>query len=98
MGLETDLLVDRRRLKRRLFGWRLVSIIAVAIAVGVVLRASGIPSRGKHLARVTVSGLITEDRKLNQAIEALANDESVAAVILYIDSPGGSVAGGESLS
>src|SRR5205823_2208142 len=93
----TDLLLDRRRLKRRLFFWRVVTVAAVAIALGAALRASGfIPTR-THLARVTVSGIITEDRKLNQAVSALATDESVPAVILYINSPGGSVAGGESL-
>src|SRR5438270_7110922 len=97
MSLETDLLLDRRRLKRRLFGWRLVTVIAVMSTLGVALRTSGILPHRKHLARVTVIGLITEDRELNQAVEALAKDDSVPAVILYISSPGGSVAGGESL-
>ncbi len=97
MSLETDLLLDRRRLKRRLFVWRVVAVAAVALAIGVAIRASGLGTHGRHLARVTVSGIITEDRKLNQAVAALAADDAVPAVILYINSPGGSVAGGESL-
>jgi protease-4 len=97
MSLATDLLLDRRRLKRRLFTWRLVSLCAVAIAVGTGIRAAGIGVHGRHVARITVNGLITEDRKRNHAVEVLANDDSVAAVILYVDSPGGSLAGGESL-
>jgi protease-4 len=41
--------------------------------------------------------MITEDRKLTEAIDSLAGDSSVKAVILSIDSPGGSVSGGETL-
>ena len=96
MALETDLLLDRRRLKRRLNFWRVLTVVAVAAAVFVLVRPGGgglLP----HLARVTVSGIITEDRKLLDAVDALAKDGSVTAVVLAIDSPGGSVAGGESL-
>ncbi len=50
-----------------------------------------------HVARVNVTGIITEDRKLLEAVTDLANDGTVRAVIVSIDSPGGSVAGGESL-
>jgi protease-4 len=61
------------------------------------LQASGIVPSRAHIARVSVSGLITEDRKLTDAIEKLADDGQVKAVILSIDSPGGSVAGGETI-
>jgi len=44
-----------------------------------------------------VSGIITQDRKLNDAVAKLAADNRVKALIVEIDSPGGSVAGGESL-
>jgi protease IV len=97
MVLETDLLLDRRRLTRRLFFWRVLTVAAVALAVGTAIRASGFSPRRAYVARVTVNGLITEDHKLNRAIVALARDERVPAVVLYINSPGGSVAGGESL-
>ncbi len=97
-GLEADLLIDRRRLKRRLFFWRLVAIVAVVGAVVYAVRGAGpVSLGGQHITRITVSGIITEDRKLLQAIDALARDKSVAAVMLAVDSPGGSVAGGESL-
>ncbi len=44
-----------------------------------------------------MTGLITEDRQLLEAIDRVATDPAVAALIVSIDSPGGSVAGGESL-
>ena len=61
------------------------------------LRGAGLAPSGAHIARVSVNGLITEDRKLTEAIDALADDNQVKALIVSIDSPGGSVAGGETL-
>lgn len=97
MSLETDLLLDRRRLKRRLSYWRVATVVAVLACALILLNESGEAIVGRHIARVTVSGIITEDRKLTEAITAAAKDASVAALIVSVNSPGGSVAGGESL-
>jgi protease-4 len=97
MSLETDLLLDRRRLKRRLNFWRVGAVIAVVAALLAGLKGAGWTPSGAHIARVTVKGLITEDNKLTEAIDDLAGDSSVRAVIVSIDSPGGSVSGGETL-
>ncbi|TQF76923.1 signal peptide peptidase SppA [Elioraea sp. Yellowstone] len=99
MSLETDLLIDRRRLKRGLALWRVVAILAVFAAAAVALRDSG-PARtllGAHVARLAVTGLITEDRERDQALRDLARDGRARALIVAIDSPGGTVAGGEAL-
>ena len=64
MSLETDLLLDRRRLKRRLIFWRTLAILAVLAAVLVALRGSGLGIERAHVARLQVNGLITEDHKL----------------------------------
>lgn len=97
MSLETDLLLDRRRLKRRLVLWR---TLAVLVLVGAVL--AGMRERlslfgGQHVAHLVVSGLITDDPKLDAAVAALAKDSQTAALMVEIDSPGGSVSGGENL-
>ena len=97
MSLETDLLLDRRRLKRRLVFWRVFSVLALVLAALAGLRGAGLAPSGAHIARVSVNGLITEDRKVTEAIDGLADNNSVKALILSIDSPGGSVAGGETL-
>jgi protease IV len=97
MSLETDLLLDRRRLKRRLVFWRVFAILAVVVAALAGLHGAGFVPTGAHIARVSVNGLITEDHKMTEAIDALADNNQVKALILSIDSPGGSVAGGETL-
>ena len=97
MTLETDLLLDRHRLKRRLLFWRSFAILAVLVAVLVAVRGSGFGIARDHVAQLSVSGLITENDRLTHAVEKLADDPSVKALIVRVDSPGGSVAGGESL-
>ncbi|MBN8897768.1 MAG: S49 family peptidase, partial [Rhodospirillales bacterium] len=97
MSLETDLIVDRRRLTRRLVFWRSFAVVAVVAALLVAFRVEHGPLAGAHLARLSVTGIITEDRKLTEAVDALAKDDGVKALIVSINSPGGSVAGGESL-
>ncbi|MCC6718476.1 MAG: signal peptide peptidase SppA [Acetobacteraceae bacterium] len=98
MSLDTDLLLDRRRLKRRLFLWRGVAVLAV---VAVLMLALGRDPEAllarEHVARLTVSGTITDDRRIVEAVDAVAKDENARALLVVIDSPGGTVAGGESL-
>ena len=97
MSLETDLLMDRRRLKRRLVWWRAATVVAVLLCAVLVIGRAGLVPLGAHLARLRVDGIITDDRKLTDAVVAAGKDRSVAALIVEVDSPGGSVAGGESL-
>lgn len=99
MSLETDLLLDRWRLKRRLSVWQIVAVVAVlaAVAAGIGRGARVAALEGPHVARLSVSGIITDDRKLTDRIAGLADNASIRAVIVYIDSPGGSVSGGESI-
>ncbi|HSO43024.1 MAG TPA: signal peptide peptidase SppA, partial [Rhodospirillales bacterium] len=97
MALATDYLIDRRRLKRRLTIWQLVAVAAVVgIAVAAYGRFDGLVSRS-HVARLTVTGIITDDNERDQALEALKEDGSVKALVVRIDSPGGTVVGGEAL-
>jgi protease IV len=97
MALEVDLLLDRRRIKRRLILWRTLAVVACVVAVLAGLRGAGVGGGGRHVARLNVSGIITEDRKLLDAIRVAGRDANVSALIVSINSPGGSVSGGESL-
>lgn len=99
MPLEADLLIDRRRLKRRLAAWRAAAVLL--LAAGAVLLAAratdmGLPGAA-HVSRLTVEGFIGDDRKVLDAIDRARKDPANRAVIVAIDSPGGSAGGGESL-
>jgi protease-4 len=98
MALEVDLLLDRRRLKRRLIVWRTIAVLACVFAFLGVLHGAGLGGgKGPHVARLNLSGIITEDRKLLDAIRAVGRDSSAKAMIVSINSPGGTVSGGEAL-
>jgi len=99
LALEADQLIDRRRLKRRLALWRglaVLLLLAGVLAVGARTAGQHLPGSGQ-VARLTVQGFIGEDRKLFEALERLGRDSQVKALIVAIDSPGGSVGGGEAL-
>jgi len=100
MSLDADALIDRRRLKRRLALWRTLAVLALVTVVVVGFdRFAGFPGAAekRHVARFTLSGLITDDRERNEALAKVAANSNVAALILYIDSPGGTVVGGETV-
>ena len=84
-------------MKRRLLIWRVVAIAAVLAVGAIAIGKRDISGSTAHVARVRISGEIGEDRKLIEAILALAKDDSAKAVILAINSPGGSVGASEAL-
>ncbi len=97
MSLEPDLVVDRLRLKRRLTLWRVLALLAFVVALLAISGPRFAASGGPHLARLKVDGLITNDQERLDLIEAARKDPLVVGMILSVDSPGGSVAGGEAL-
>ena len=97
MTLETDLLIDRRRLKRRLLLWRVVAVVAVLIAVLVAVRPGKMAGGGDYVARVSIDGLMMSDRKAVKALTEVLDDKSAKALVLAINSPGGSVTVGETV-
>lgn len=97
MSLDADTLADRRRLKRRLFFWRAGAIVAVLAALIVFAARDGLMLPGAQIARVSINGIIVDDRAQQEMFEQLAEDDNVKAVILSIDSPGGTTTGAEAL-
>ena len=101
MSLDSDVIVDRRRLRRKLTFWRVIAAvlaIAAIIGAGMIVTPAGrgaLTSSGS-IARVTIEGLIRSDQDRVEALERLANS-NVAGVIVHINSPGGTTAGSEQL-
>src|SRR5580692_4834026 len=98
MSLDADLIVDRRRMRRKLTFWRVVAIALIVLAIGAVagvLGTRGSLVSGPYIARVTVSGLIRDDEERVRQLDRLADASLAKAVILHVDSPGGTTAGSE---
>ncbi|MBR1210449.1 signal peptide peptidase SppA [Bradyrhizobium sp. JYMT SZCCT0180] len=101
MSLDSDVIVDRRRIRRKLTFWRLVAavvVLAAVVVVGVLATPAGRSSLSvsNSIARVNIEGLIRSDQQRVEALERLEKS-SAAAVIVHINSPGGTTAGSEQL-
>ncbi len=100
MASEAELIIDRRRLKRRLTFWRVASVLLFIGALLALAAASGgfnLEKRSDHIARVWVTGLITGDQPTLDLLEDIAKADNVKGLIIRIDSPGGTTAGSEAL-
>ncbi|MCW9035475.1 MAG: signal peptide peptidase SppA [Rhodospirillales bacterium] len=98
MSLDADSVVDRRQLKKRLRLWQIFAIIAIAVSVALFFgRGTFTPQLGDYIAKFEVSGVIVDDPKRDKLLADIAKDEKVKAVIVRINSPGGTVVGGENL-
>ena len=100
MSLDADAIVDRRRMRRKLTFWRvgalLIALIALAGLVAALVPGSRLVPTGNYIARIKVQGLIRGNQDRVEALDRLAKSRA-RAVIVHIDSPGGTTAGSEQL-
>ena len=97
MSYETDMIIDRRRLKRRLNFWRIFGVLAVIAALSVAFGRLDFGGDEKQIARLSVDGIIVNDRLREEKLNQISKDENIKALIFVINSPGGTFTGGESL-
>jgi protease-4 len=103
MSLDTDHIVDRRRMRRKLTFWRVVAVlIAIVAVVGIASMFRGssaglVQATSPQISRVTIRGIIRGDEDRLKALENLSNSRATRAVIVHIDSPGGTTVGSEEL-
>lgn len=97
MSFDPDAVIDRRRLKRKLRWWQAATLVAAALAIIAGLQASDLLFKRDTVARLRVAGLIVEDPRRDALLADIAQDPSVRALIVHLDSPGGTVVGGEDL-
>ena len=98
MSLETETILDRRRVRRQLSFWRVLAVVALTLAAGAFFMSGdgGVLDR-RQIARVSLSGMITESRELLRLLDRIGEANHVAGVILYVNSPGGTTTGGEAI-
>ena len=99
--IEAETVMERRQLRRKLTVWRLAGIVLAVLLVALLMsgsdRMAGSGSFLPHIARVQVSGIITDDQKMQDLLDRVGKSDRVKAVILDINSPGGTTTGGEAM-
>jgi protease-4 len=98
--IETETVLDRRRLRRSVSLWRAAGLAGLLLAIGALAFGGdklAMLTGEKQIARVTIEGTITEDRDQLKLLKDIGDDNSVSGVLLFINSPGGTTTGGEAL-
>jgi len=100
MSLDADAIVDRRRMRRKLTFWRvsalLIALLAIVGTALLLVPGSRLMPPGAFIARIKVQGLIRGNQDRVEALARLGRSNA-RAVIVHIDSPGGTTAGSEQL-
>ena len=97
---QADMMSDRRRLKKSILRWRWIASIAALSFVTIALFWTGSflkNSFGPRIVEVCIDGVISEDPYLLEALADLEHNRDVVGLILKINSPGGTMVGGETL-
>jgi protease-4 len=96
---DPDHLVDRRILRRKLTFWRVALFLVIGAAiVAVGMRyANRDAGTGKHIARLSIEGVITGDKDTLKLVRDIGASKNAEALIVSIESPGGTTTGAERL-
>ncbi len=99
---EADTITASRRTRRSLNFWRVVAIIAILASFIAIFFAGtrtehGLGKYSNHIAAIRVDGLIVGNRKLISLIETIAETDRVKALIVRINTPGGTTSGSEAI-
>lgn len=98
MPLSADTLLDRMYLKSQITRWRILALVFFVVAVIVLVgdrNAATSPIGKPYIARISFDSIILEDRDMYALIDEVAEDKRVKAVVVWIDTPGGSAVAGE---
>lgn len=99
MALNADTLLDRLYLKSQISRWRALAIVFAVLALIVLVDRSAAHSsiEKPFIARLTFDGFIEDNQEIYKLIDEMADNPKAKAVIVWLDTPGGSAVGGEEL-
>lgn len=98
MAISTDMLIERSRMKRQVSFWRLAAIGAIVFFLVIMIEKPDAVTVSKaFIARVDIEGVITDDIPEQKMLRELAKNDNAKAVIIYLNTPGGTAVGGEEL-
>ena len=99
MALNADILLERIHLKSQARRWRLMALMVAVFALLLLFQkfgqSSGLPLSQEHIARVTLGEMILDDTERDKLLKNIEKDDDIKAVILRIDSPGGTTVASE---
>jgi len=99
MAINADTLLDRLYLKSQVTKWRILAVLFAVVAVIAATErfSTHSPIEKEFVARITFDGVIGDDQKIYDLIDDVSDNPKAKAVILWLDTPGGSAVGGEEI-
>jgi protease IV len=95
---DIDHIINHLSLKKSRRRWRWLAIaLAIACLIGLFSAGGNTPNTGDHIARISIFGMITGDQATLDLLNDAKTNDAVKAVVLRIDSPGGTTVGSEAL-
>ena len=97
--IEDSYIIDRLRLKKRARRWRFLALFLIAIFffTFVFQKKDGWETEQNHIVSLELNGTLTQNRDILKSLDKIAGDDNIRAVVVNINSPGGTAVGGESL-
>jgi protease-4 len=96
MPLSSDALIARVQLRNKLMRWRFAALLLTGLVIAIIGWKMSGSIQSDHVAKVMISGVITDDDKRHEMFQKLETS-AAKAVIIVIDSPGGGVTASEQL-
>ena len=104
MAADAELLIDRRRLRRKLSLWRVLGIGGLVVAAGAVGLRVRAGTEGPlfgavqpQIARISIGGFIAGSESTAKLMKRVGESAAVQGVVVSINSPGGTTTGSEEL-
>lgn len=98
MNMISDLLFEREKLRGQLKRWKWQFIAILALLLFFITKdASKAYDKKEVIARMRIEGVLQHDNDLIEKLKEVGKDGKIKAVILHIDSPGGTAYAGEDL-
>jgi protease-4 len=101
--MNIEFILERERLKHQLTKWKIAALIllffGLLFASNLLFKkSSNILSTGvKYIAHAEISGMILEDSARDKRLSAIKDNDDILALVVSIDSPGGTVVGSEKI-
>lgn len=102
--INSDYIIERKQNKKKLVIWKLLAILLLIVLIITIsgklnlLSTDNLSvSNDDHIASVLIDGIILEDDKRDNRLEKIIDDEHIKALIVNVNSPGGTVVGSEKI-
>lgn len=106
MNISPDYLIERKRNKSQITRWKMISLLLIIVVAFIggnkVFSNKELPLmpgniKGDYIASIILEEVIYDNLPRVKKLEKIAENDNIKALIIHINSPGGSVVGSEML-